>query len=86
MVATGVNIPLGIALMAVGAVGLASNNRCELEQKSNRLARTLSLLTKVLRLSVSSRCNLNVLAWKMFLPRWIDDCVSSCAGTAVAIN
>lgn len=48
LVATGVNIPLGIALMAVGAAGLVSTIAVNWNKMSNRLARTLSLLTAVL--------------------------------------
>lgn len=48
LVATGVNIPLGVALMAVGAAGLVSTIAVNWNKMSDRLARTLSLLTAVL--------------------------------------
>ena len=47
LVVTGVNIPLGVGLMAAGAVGLAAIIRLNWKAMSSKLANTLALITGV---------------------------------------
>lgn len=48
LVVTGANIPLGLGLMAVGAVGLAATVMANWNEMSERLAKVLTLVTGVL--------------------------------------
>ena len=48
LVVTGANIPLGLGLMAVGAVGLAASVMANWNEMSERLAKVLTLVTGVL--------------------------------------
>lgn len=48
LVVTGANIPLGLGLMAVGAVGLAATIAANWNTMSERLAKTLTLVTSIL--------------------------------------
>lgn len=48
LVVTGANIPLGLGLMAVGAVGLAASVMANWNGMSERLAKVLTLVTGVL--------------------------------------
>ena len=48
LVVSGVNIPLGLALMAVGAVGLVSVIAANWDSMSEQLAKTLTVITSVL--------------------------------------
>ena len=48
LVVTGANIPLGLGLMAIGAVGLASVIATNWNDMSDRLARVLTLITGIL--------------------------------------
>jgi hypothetical protein len=48
LVVTGANIPLGLGLMAVGAIGLASVIAANWNSMSDRLARVLTLITGIL--------------------------------------
>ncbi|WP_187116424.1 hypothetical protein [Dorea formicigenerans] len=48
LVVTGANIPLGLGLMAVGAVGLAASVMANWNGMSERLAKVLTIVTGVL--------------------------------------